>query len=206
MVSWASLASNRSFGAQSRLGNDKPEGGHVLGGESPCYGGSAAVSTSVAEATTRRRWEIARAYCEVCVVVAPPRRTLLVARSCQRAGRGRGRRTLEESPIAPTALNGPRDWSKAMRGDETFAAPADRTTKRSDTARASQVLRSQTWLRGRPCPVAGRSPQPSMASALSDPPALSPSGLRLSATPAHGARATPRWRCWVGGCTVLRID
>ena len=44
---------------------------------------------------------------------------------CSCAGRGRGRRTLEESPIAPTALNGPRGCSKAMRGDETFAAPAD---------------------------------------------------------------------------------
>jgi len=48
-------------------------------------------------------------------------------------------------------------------------------------------------LRGRPCSVAGRSPRPSMASALSAPLALSPSGLRWPARPALGARAPPRW-------------
>jgi len=60
---------------------------------------------------------------------------------------------------------------------------------------------AQTWLRGRPCPIAGRSRSPSMDSALSVPPALSPSGLRLPARPALGARATPRCsakRCAAG--------
>ena len=50
---------------------------------------------------------------------------------------------------------------------------------------------AQTWLRGRPCTVAGRSLRASLPSALSAPPALSPSGLRLPARPALGARATP---------------
>jgi len=53
---------------------------------------------------------------------------------------------------------------------------------------------AQTRLRGRPCPVAGRSRRASMPSALSAPLSLSPSGLRSPARPALGARATPRWR------------
>ena len=68
--------------------------------------------------------------------------------------------------------------------------------RRSELSRSSSRLWAHARLRGRPCPVAGRSFRPSMASTRSDPPALRPPGLRLSATPALGARATPRWRRW----------
>ena len=78
------------------------------------------------------------------------------------------------------------------RNDETFAGPADVSPTGT---RLSGLLRYDLKRGFGVAHAPSRSSlRPSMASALSMPPALPHPWLRLPATPALGARATPRWR------------
>jgi len=75
---------------------------------------------------------------------------------------------------------------------ESCSSSSGRSESEARSGGLPEALQARARLRGRPCPVAGRSLRASLPSALSAPLALSPSGLRLPARPALGARATPR--------------
>ena len=71
------------------IGNDKPEGGQVPRLRIPHSAGAAGASRSIVEATTRRRWEIAGACCEVrvVIVISPLRyQGVRIGLPCQREG------------------------------------------------------------------------------------------------------------------------